>query len=193
VVGARVFEWGDLTSLIALSLVFIVVLCTLIVAISGMREGRRISEMLGGRYYQLQEEYKRTQLSLMEAQKNAQQLQEQMEEQRPERLFGMYRQATEELGILHHRLSESERQTGYLTQELLHESEKHEQLRTRLEQERQHLMEEVERWRKRYVESQEQVTRLEQERSDAQQKVEQLTQLRERLLGEISEIGNNKE
>jgi chromosome segregation ATPase len=53
-------------------------------------------------------------------------------------------------------------------------------------------MEEIDRWHKRYEEAQLQVTRLEQERSDAQQKVEQLTQLGERFLGEISEVGDNE-
>src|SRR5919199_1206187 len=58
----------------------------------------------------------------------------------------------------------------------------------RLEQERQQLMEELQRWHKRYVESQQEVGRLEQERSEAQQKVEQLTRLRERLLTEMREL-----
>jgi chromosome segregation ATPase len=155
----------------------------LMVAVGGRRERLRVLEML-------ENELPKTNQALLQEQKKAHQLEEQLEEVRPEHLMGRLEQATEELENLHHRLSECERQTGYMTQELLQESKQHEQMRARLEQERQHLMEEVERWRKRYVESQEQVKRLEQERSDAQHKVEQLTQLREKLLEDIGEIGD---
>ncbi len=51
-------------------------------------------------------------------------------------------------------------------------------------------MQELERWHARYLESQRRVERLEQECSAAQQKVEQLTQLREKLLEDIGEIGD---
>jgi predicted nucleic acid-binding Zn-ribbon protein len=52
-------------------------------------------------------------------------------------------------------------------------------------------MEELERWRERYVEAQLKVERLEQEYSGAQQKIDQFKQLRERLLTEMR--GNDKE
>jgi hypothetical protein len=51
-------------------------------------------------------------------------------------------------------------------------------------------MEELERWRWRYVDSQQKFEQLRQELSEYQQKVEQLTQLRERLLEELGELGN---
>jgi chromosome segregation ATPase len=189
-VGASVVEWGLLVGAIAFGSVFIIVLLTLVVAASGRREGRRISEMLEERYSRVVDELKRAQGAHLDAQRKAWQLEEQLVEHHPENLLGKFQQATEELEQLQHKLSERERLTGQLEQELLHEAEKQEQQRGRLEQERQHLMEEVERWHTRYVESQQQVKRLEQERSDAQQKVDQLTQLRERLLGEIRGIGN---
>ena len=188
--GASVAEWGLLIGAIALGSVFIIVLSTLVVAASGRRQGRRISEMLEERYSRLENELQRAQWALLEAQQKARQLEEQFEENRPEKLIGKLEQATEELEQLQHRLSESERQAGQQKQEFLHQAEQQEQQRLRLEQERQHLMEEVDRWHGRYGESQLQVTRLEQKLSDAQQKVEQLTQLRGRLLAEMREIGN---
>ena len=182
--GLTGFELGVLILITTFGISLIsLVLSTLKAAVSSRREGERISEML-------ENELPRTSQALLEEQKKAHQLEEQLEEVRPEHLMGRLKQATEELENLHHRLSECERQTGYLTQELLQESKQHEQQRARLEQERQHLMEEVERWRIRYVESQEQVKWLEQECSEAQHKVEQLTQLREKLLEDIGEIGN---
>ncbi len=188
--GASVAEWGLLIGAIALGSVFIIVLSTLVVAASGRRQGRRISEMLEERYSRLENELQRTQWALLEAQKKARQLEEQFEENRSEKLIGKLEQATEELEQLQHRLSESERQAGQQKQEFLHQAQQQEQQRLRLDQERQHLMEEIDRWHGRYRESQLQVTRLEQELSDAQQKVEQLTQLRGRLLAEMREIGN---
>jgi chromosome segregation ATPase len=189
-VGASVFEWGLLIGAIALGLIFIMVLLTLVVAASSRREGRRISEMLEERYSRLENELQRTKMALLDAQQKARQLEVRLDEQRPEKLIGKLEQATEELEQLQRRLSESELQVGQLKQELLHRSEQQEQQRLRLEQERQHLMEEIDRWHGRYGESQLQVTRLEQELLDAQQKVEQLAQLRERLLAEMREIGN---
>ena len=50
-------------------------------------------------------------------------------------------------------------------------------------------MEELERWHGRYTRAQQEVERLKQERSEAGRKIEQLTQLRERLLEELREIG----
>ncbi len=162
--GLSAFEWGVLILVATFGIGLIaLLLSTLNVAASARREGRRISEVL-------ENELRRTNEALLEEQRRAHQLEDQLAEVRPEKLIGKLQQATEELEHLHHRLSESERQTGYLTQELMRESEQHEQQRARLEQERRHLMEEVERWRKRYVESQEHVKRLEQERSDAQER-----------------------
>ena len=159
--GLSAFEWGVLILVATFGISLIaLLLATLKVAASGRRESRRISEVL-------ENELRRTNQALTEEQRRAYQLEEQLAEVRPENLIGKLEQAAADIEQLHHRLSESERQTGYLSQELLHESEQHEQQRARLEQERQHLMEEVERWRKRYVESQEQVKRLEQERLDA--------------------------
>ena len=50
-------------------------------------------------------------------------------------------------------------------------------------------MEELERWHGRYTGAQQEVERLKQERSEAGRKIKQLTQLRERLLEELREIG----
>jgi chromosome segregation ATPase len=175
---------------VGLVVAVIVLLTTGLVVVSVRREGRRILEILAQRQYYLDTQLHEANDALLEAQREASQLQEQMAEQRPEKLVGKLEQATKELEQLEHRHSECERQVGQLKQELLHQSEQQEQQRLRLEQERQHLMEEVDRWHGRYGESQLQVTRLEQELSDAQQKVEQLTQLRERLLAEMREIGS---
>jgi chromosome segregation ATPase len=175
---------------VGLVVAVIVLLTTVVVVVSVRREGRRISEILEQRQSYLDTQLHDANLAVFEAQREARQLKEQMAEQRPEKLVGKLEQATKELEQFLHRLAESERQAGQQKQELLHQSEQQEQQRLRLEQERQHLMEEVDRWHGRYGESQLQVTRLEQELSDAQQKVEQLTQLRERLLAEMREIGN---
>jgi chromosome segregation ATPase len=163
-------------------------LATLVVALSARREGRRISGTLEERLLRMEQELQRASWAEMDALKEVQKLKEQLEEQRPEKLFGKLEHATEELEQLHLRLSESERLVGQQKQELSQQSEQKERERQRLEQKQQQLMEEVERWHERYVESQQQVEHLKQEHSEAQQKVEQLTQLRERLLADMKNI-----
>ena len=186
--GASVFEGGLLVGAIAFGLIFVLVLLTLVVVVNARREGRRIHELLQERYSRVVYELQRAQQAHSEAQRRAWQLEQQLLEYHPENSLGKLQQATQELEQLQRRLLESERRTGQLEQELLHQAEQQEQQRERLEQERRRLMEEVERWHERYVESQQQVKRLKQERADAQQKVEQLTQLRERLLGDLREV-----
>jgi F0F1-type ATP synthase membrane subunit b/b' len=183
-----VFEGSLLVGTIAFGLIFVLVLLTLVVVVSARREGRRISKLLEERYSRVVDELQRAQQAHSEAQRRAWQLEEQLLEHHPENLLGKLQQATQELEQLQRRLLESERMTGRLEQELLQQSERQEQQGERLEQERKRLMEEVERWHERYVASQQQVKRLEQERADARQKVEQLTQLREKLLGELREV-----
>ncbi len=96
------------------------IVVTLTVAARGRREGQLILEML-------ENELRKTNQALLEEQKKVHQMEKQLEEVRPEHLIGRLKQATEDLEHLRHRLSESERQTGYITQELLQESKKYEQ------------------------------------------------------------------
>jgi predicted nucleic acid-binding Zn-ribbon protein len=49
-------------------------------------------------------------------------------------------------------------------------------------------MEEIERWRQRYVEHQQKFEHLKQEYSKAQQRVEWLSQLRDKLRAEMDDI-----
>jgi chromosome segregation ATPase len=163
-------------------------LATLVVALSARREGRRISGTLEERLLRMEQELQRASWAEMDALKEVQKLKEQLEEQRPEKLFGKLEHATGELELLQRRLSESERLVGQQKQELSQQSERQKRERQRLEQEHQHLMEEVERWHERYVKSQQQVDHLQQEHSEAQQKVEHFTQLRERLQAEMDGI-----
>jgi chromosome segregation ATPase len=168
-----------------LGTVLLVSVVTLVVAIGVRREARRISKVSDERHSWLEGELERARQDLSKAQQQVQRL----EEESPEKLKWELQHVTEELERLQNRHSETQHEVGQQKQEWLHQAAQQEQQRLRLEQERQHLMEELERWRGRYVEAQIQVEGLKQERSDAQQKVEQLTQLRERLLTEIQEIG----
>jgi chromosome segregation ATPase len=179
----------ELILFIAICVSIVISLATLVVAISAMMKGRRISETLEERLFQMQHELQRASLAETDAQEELRKLKEQLEEQRPERLFGKLEHATGQLELLQHRLSESERLVGEQKQELLQQSERQKRERQSLEQEQQHLMEEVERWRERYVACQQKVEHLKQEYSEAQQKVEQLAQLRERLQAEMNGIG----
>ena len=154
-----------------------------------MREGRRVSKTLEERLVQSEHDLQRARWAELDAKKEVRKLKEQLEEQRPDRLFGKLEHATGELEQLQLRLSESERLVGQQKQELSQQSERQEAERQRLEQENQHLLEVVERWHGRSIECQQKVEHLEQEYSEAQQKVEQLTQLRERLRTEIDDIG----
>lgn len=168
-----------------LGTVLLVSIVTLVVAIGMRREARRISTALDERHSWLERELERARQDLSKAQQQIQQL----EEESPEKLKWELQHVTEELERLRYSHSETQQEVGQQKQEWLHQAAQQEQQRLRLEQERQHLMEELERWRGRYVEAQIQVEGLEHERSDAQQKVEHLTQLRERLLMQIQEIG----
>ncbi len=179
----------DSVLFIALGVCIVVSLATLVVAFGAMREGRRVSEMLRGKLSQAEHDLKRAQWAEMDSQKELRKLTEQLEEQRPDRLFGKLEQATGELEQLQQKLSESERLVGQQKQELSQQSERQKREHRHLEQENQHLMKEVERWLGRYVECQQKVEHLKQEYSEAQQKVEQLTQLRERLRAEMEDIG----
>src|SRR5215207_8784534 len=86
--------------------------------------------------------------------------------------------------------SEAQQEARRLEKRLREErTEKQDERLLELEQERQHLLEELERWHGRYTGAQKEVERLKQERSEAGRKIEQLTQLRERLLEELREIG----
>jgi DNA repair exonuclease SbcCD ATPase subunit len=167
----------------------VVGLATLVVALSALRNGQRVSEKLEEKIFKLQHDLQRAHWAELDAKKEVRKLQEQLVEQRPDKLFGKLEHATGELEQLQLKLSESERLVGQQKQELSQQSERQEGERQRLEQEHQHLMEEVERWHGRYVECQQKVEHLEQEYSEAQQKVEQLTQLRERLRAEMDDIG----
>ena len=84
---------------------------------------------------------------------------------------------------------ELQHQLGQQKQEWLERTEKQDERLLELEQERKHLLEELERWHGRYSGAQKEVERLKQDRSEAGRKIEQLTQLRERLLEELREIG----
>jgi chromosome segregation ATPase len=179
----------ELVLFIAICVSIVIGIATLVVAVSAMRKGRHVSETLEGRLSRMQNDLQRASWAEMDAQKEMRKLQERLEEQRPERLFGKLEHATGELEQLQHRLSESERLVGEQKQELLQQSERQKRERQSLEQEQQHLMEEVERWRERYVACQQKVEHLKQEYSEAQQKVEQLAQLRERLQAEMNGIG----
>jgi chromosome segregation ATPase len=179
----------ELVLFIAICVSILIGLATLVVAISAMMKGRRISETLEERLFRMQNDLQRASLAETDAQEELRKLKEQLEEQRPERLFGKLEHATGQLELLQHRLSESERLVGEQKQELLQQSERQKRERQSLEQEQQHLMEEVERWRERYVACQQKVEHLKQEYSEAQQKVEQLAQLRERLQAEMNDIG----
>jgi len=97
------------------------------------------------------------------------------------------RHASEELERWRQAHLELQQQLGQQKQEWLERTEKQDQ--RLLEQEREHLIEELERWHGRYTGAQKEVERLKQERSEAGRKIEQLTQLRERLLEELREIG----
>jgi DNA repair exonuclease SbcCD ATPase subunit len=179
----------ELVLFIAISVSIVICLATLVVAVIAMRTGRRVSDTLEGRLFGMQQDLQQASLAEMDAQEEVRKLKEQLEEQRPERLFGKLEHATGQLELLQHRLSESERLVGEQKQELLQQSERQKRERQSLEQEQQHLMEEVERWRERYVACQQKVEHLKQEYSEAQQKVEQLAQLRERLQAEMNGIG----
>ena len=171
--------------IVALSLAITLGLITLVFAAFAWGEGRRTARELARTNLQIESVLEQVEHDRLEAQQKVRQLENQLEEQRPEKLLGALEQATKELEQLRIRHSETQRQVGRQERMLLDQSDRQEQQRMRLEQERQHLMEELQRWHKRYVESQQEVERLEQERSEAQQKVEQLTQLRERLLTEM--------
>ena len=154
-----------------------------------MREGRRVSKTLEERLVQSEHDLQRARWAEMDSQKEVRKLKEQLEEQRPDRLFGKPEHATGELEQLQLKLSESERLVGQQKQELSQQSERQKRECQHLEQENQHLTKEVERWLGRYVECQQKVEHLKQEFSEAQQKVELLTQLRERLWVEMDDIG----
>jgi chromosome segregation ATPase len=179
----------ELVLFIAIGVSIVICLATLVVAVIAMRTGRHVSDTLEGRLFGMQQDLQQASLAEMDAQEEVRKLKEQLEEQRPERLFGKLEHATGELEQLQHRLSESERLVGQQKQELSQQSEQQKRERQSLEQEQQHLMEEVERWRERYVACQQKVEDLNQEYSEAQQKVEQLMQLRERLQAEMNDIG----
>jgi chromosome segregation ATPase len=169
----------------------VVGLATLVVALSVMRNGQRVSATLEEKLFRMQHDLQRAHWAELDAKKEVQKIKEQMEEQRPDILFGKLEHTTEELEQLQLRLSESERLIGQQKQELSQQSERQENERQRLEQEQQRLLEEVERWHGRYVECQQKVEHLEQEYSEAHHKVEYLTQLRERLRAEINDIGTD--
>lgn len=174
---------------VAICVSIVVGLATLVVALSAMRNGQRVSDTLEEKLFKMQHDLQRAHWAELDAQKEVRKLKEQLEEQRPDKLFGKLEHATGELEQLQLRLSESERLVGQQKQELSQQSERQKGERQRLEQEHQHLMEEVERWHRRYVESQQKVDHLKQEYSEAQQKVELLTQLRKRLRAEMDDIG----
>jgi Skp family chaperone for outer membrane proteins len=161
----------ELVLFIAICVSIVIGIATLVVAVSAMRKGRHVSETLEGGLSRMQNDLQRASWAEMDAQKEMRKLQERLEEQRPERLFGKLEHATGELEQLQHRLSESERLVGHQKQELSQQSEQQKRERQSLEQEQQHLMEEVERWRERYVACQQKVEHLKQEYLEAQQKV----------------------
>jgi chromosome segregation ATPase len=134
-------------------------------------------------YSWLKTQLEQTQRDLSKAQGKVQQL----EEKSPEKLKWELQHVTGELEQLQRRHSETLYQVGQQKQEWLHETAQQKQQYLHLEQESQHLMEELERWRGRYVEAQLKAERLEQECSGAQLKIDQFTQLRERLLTEIGD------
>ena len=170
---------------VILGIAIIVGVVTLIFAVRSWREGQHISSQLAGRYSQVEEEVALERYNHSLAQVKVQQLEELLDKRRPEKLLWQVQHATEELEQLQHRLLETEHQVGAQKQEWLHQSEQQEQQLLRLEQERQHLMEELGRWHERHRAAQEQAALLKQEHSEAQQKVEELTRLRERLLTEM--------
>jgi peptidoglycan hydrolase CwlO-like protein len=179
----------EMVLFIAICVSIVVGLATLGVALSATRNGQRVSATLEEKLFKMQHDLQRAHWAELDAKKEVRKLQGQLEEQRPDKLFGKLEHATGELEQLQLRLSESERLVGQQKQELSQQSERQEDERQRLEQEQQHLLKEVERWHGRYVECHQKVEHLEQEYSEAQHKVEHLTQLRERLRAEIDDIG----
>jgi chromosome segregation ATPase len=172
-----------LIGLIGLGITLLAGVIALILIAGGARRGVHYVA------YVLDERYTKLETELEQAQLKVQRLEERLQAERPEKLMWQVQHATEELEQLREAHSELQRQVGRQKQEWLNRAEKQDQQLRHLEQERQHLMEELERWHDRYAEAQKQVERLTQERSEDQQTVEQLTQLRERFLEELREIG----
>jgi chromosome segregation ATPase len=174
-----------LIGLIILGMALLTGVMTLIFVAGGTRrQVRRISYILDERYTQLDTELEQARQDHLQAQRKIQQLEERLEEERPEKLKWELQHATDELERWREEYSELQRQVEQQKQEWLHQAEQQNQQLLRLEQEQQHLMEELERWHDRYTKAQQQVEQLKQERSEDQRKVEQLMQLRARLLEE---------
>ena len=171
--------------IVLISSAVLLVLSTIFAA-GAWREARRISRQQHAR---LETELDRTRQALSEAKGQVRQLEERLEEERPEKVQWELRHATEELKRLERAHSEAQRQLGENKQQWLHLSEQQEQQIVYLEQERRNLMEELERWRGRYAKAEQQVEQLAQKRSQDQQRIEHLTQLRQRLLEEMRDIG----
>ena len=82
----------DSVLFIALGVCIVVSLATLVMAFGAMREGRRVSETLKGKLSQAEHDLRRAQWAEMDSQKELRKLTEQLEEQRPDRLFGKLEQ-----------------------------------------------------------------------------------------------------
>jgi chromosome segregation ATPase len=156
---------------------------TLVIAASIRREARRISESLE-RHGGLERELALAREHLSKAQQHIKQL----EEESPEKLKWELARVREELDRLLRTYWASQQEAEQQRQEGKHRLEQQNQQRLRLEQECQNLMEELGRWRERYLDARLEVEQSEQQRSDAEQKVEQLTQMRDRLLQQIRQI-----
>ncbi len=167
-------------------IVFVLLLSigTLVIAASIRREARRISDSLEERHGGLERELALAREHLSGAQQHIQQL----EAESPEKLKWELAHVREELERLLRTYWESQQEATQQRQEGLHRLEQQKQQRLRLEQECQNLMEELGRWRERYLDARLEVEQSEQKRSDAEQKVEQLTQMRDRLLQQIRQI-----
>jgi hypothetical protein len=72
-------------------------LATLVMAVSTMREGRRVSKTLEEILVQSEYDLQRARWAEMDSQKEVRTLKEQLEEQRPDRLFGKLEHATGKL------------------------------------------------------------------------------------------------
>jgi len=179
--------------LIGLGITVVASVVTLVLAVGAWRRTRETSYVLNEKYARREDELEQVWMKHSEAEQKVQQLEEQLEEQRSEKLEWKLQQATEELERSRQAYLETQQQIAQQKQESIHQTEQLEQQCHGLEQERQHLMEELERWHGRYLEVQQRAERLDQERSDAELKVQQLTQLRERLLEELGEIGSQQD
>ena len=174
-----------LIGLIGLGITLLVTVLIFLVVIATWRDAKGTSEALAEICAWFETELEQARQDSLEAQQRVRQL----EEERPEKLEWELSHATEELERWRTAHSQIQQELGQQKQEWLHRAEQQEQQRLRLEQECGHLMEELERWRWRYVDANQEVTRLREELAEDHRKVEQLTQLRERLLEELREIG----